>query len=296
MDPRTPHSARPGVLRRRIAVIAPAAALLTLILIVAITATTGSARPTAVPGNTQPPVISGKAQAGMTLKGDNGTWTGTPADLRVPVADLQRERRRLPRHRGAQGNEYTVKAADAGNTLRVVVNAKNADGTGSATSVPTAQIAAASGGTTTRPRRPTPPTAARRPGHDRDRRRRAACEAEHRPVPGQPEHDHPRHTAAQRALPRQRLRRTRAGRTRLRHRGPVRHVRRVERAAHRLRRLGDDPAQRAPRLPGQPQAAAARDVRARTQVRRKPPRRHVEPAPHLLQGRPLRAQGFARDV
>ena len=43
----------------------------------------------------------------------------------------------------ATDNTYKLQAADGGNTVRVVVTAKNSDGSDSATSVPTAAVAAA---------------------------------------------------------------------------------------------------------------------------------------------------------
>jgi hypothetical protein len=127
----------------------PAVAALAVLLF-ALTAGIGSARTAVAPKNTAPPTISGKPQVGELLKADNGTWTGT-----APITYSYQWRvcgtdggacRDIP---GATGNEYSLKAADQGNTIRVVVTAKNADGSDTATSVPTALIAAANAPPTT---------------------------------------------------------------------------------------------------------------------------------------------------
>ena len=122
----------------------PAGAALVMTLF-ALTAGMGSARTAAVPNNTSPPTISGKAQVGELLKADNGAWAGT-----TPITYTYQWRvcnenggacSDLP---GATGNEYTLKATDQGDTLRIQVTGKNADGTDTGTSVPTALIVAAS--------------------------------------------------------------------------------------------------------------------------------------------------------
>jgi hypothetical protein len=127
----------------------PAVAALAVLLF-ALTAGIGSARNTAAPNNTSPPTISGKPQVGELLKADNGNWSGT-----APFTYTYQWRvcgtdggacRDIP---GASGNEYTLKAADQGNTIRVQVTAKNSDGSDTSTSVPTALIAAAGGSTPT---------------------------------------------------------------------------------------------------------------------------------------------------
>ena len=119
----------------------PAVAALTLF---ALTAGIGSARTAVKPSNTAPPTISGKAQVGELLKADNGTWTGTaPITFTYQWRICDNNGGACHDIAGATGNEYTIKAADQGNTIRVEVTGKNADGTDSATSVPTGMIAAA---------------------------------------------------------------------------------------------------------------------------------------------------------
>jgi len=125
------------------------AAFILAITAVAVMAGTGSARPTVAPTNTAPPTISGKAQVGTTLKADNGTWAGTaPITYTYQWRICNESGGGCHDISGASGNEYTLKSGDAGNTIRIEVTAKNADGTATSTSVPSAQISAA-GGTTT---------------------------------------------------------------------------------------------------------------------------------------------------
>jgi len=120
----------------------PAAAGL-VVLALALTAV-GSARTTVAPNNTTVPQISGKAQVGQTLTTDNGTWSGTaPLTFTYQWRICNDNGNACHDITGAAGNEYTLKAGDAGNTIRVQVTAKNSDGSDSATSVPTAAIAAA---------------------------------------------------------------------------------------------------------------------------------------------------------
>ena len=126
----------------------PAVAALAVVVF-AVTAGIGSARTAAAPNNTTPPSISGKAQTGELLTTNNGTWTGTPTSFTYQWRVCGNQGESCRDIQGATGNEYTVKAADEGNTIRVVVTAKNADGTDTATSVPTAVITKSSGSTST---------------------------------------------------------------------------------------------------------------------------------------------------
>jgi hypothetical protein len=122
----------------------PAVAALAVLLF-ALTAGIGSARTAVVPNNTAPPTVSGKAQVGELLKADNGTWAGTaPITYTYQWRICDNNGGACHDIAGATGNEYTIKAADQGNTIRVQVTGKNADGSDTATSVPSAVIAAAS--------------------------------------------------------------------------------------------------------------------------------------------------------
>lgn len=111
----------------------------------AITAGIGSARTAVAPSNTQPPQISGKAQVGETLTTDNGTWSGTaPFTYAYQWRICDQNGGACHDISGAQSNSYAVKSSDQGNTIRVLVTAKNNDGSDTATSVPTAVVAAGS--------------------------------------------------------------------------------------------------------------------------------------------------------
>src|SRR5690242_18067855 len=121
----------------------PAAAGLAILLF-ALTAGIGSARNAAAPQNTAPPTISGKAQVGQLLKADNGTWSGTaPISYGYQWRICGTNGGACHDIAGATGNEYTLKSTDQGNTIRVQVTAKNAEGSATSTSVPSALIAAA---------------------------------------------------------------------------------------------------------------------------------------------------------
>lgn len=93
----------------------------------------------AAPTNQSQPTISGTPQDGSTLTASDGQWNGT-----TPLTYSNQWRRCDVRGgscadiSGAIDKTYTLKAVDVGNTIRVGVTAKNADGSASATSVPTA--------------------------------------------------------------------------------------------------------------------------------------------------------------
>lgn len=97
------------------------------------------------PSNTAAPTVSGTAQEGQTLTASTGTWASNSAttytyqwqrcnSTGAACADIA----------GATGQTYTVAAADVGNRVRVLVTAKNSDGSSSAPSSPTAVITAKS--------------------------------------------------------------------------------------------------------------------------------------------------------
>jgi hypothetical protein len=128
----------------------PAGIALMLAIAFALTPGVGSARTTVAPNNQTPPAITGKAQVGVTLQTDNGTWSGTtPLTYTYQWRICNENGGACHDIIGATGNEYTPKAGDSGNTLRVQVTAKNADGSDTSTSVPTAVVQAAAATTTT---------------------------------------------------------------------------------------------------------------------------------------------------
>lgn len=106
------------------------------------TTTTTTTTTSAPPKNTQPPSITGTPQEGHKLVGHRGTWTG--------VSDYNDFWVRCDKNGGScanisgatDRNGYTLKAVDVGNTIRFKVEAKNAAGTTTRSSAPSAVIAA----------------------------------------------------------------------------------------------------------------------------------------------------------
>lgn len=89
------------------------------------------------PANTVAPAITGTAAEGETLTVSNGTWTNTPDAYayqwnRAGVAIA-----------GADENTLLLTADDVGSTITATVTATNEGVSTSATSDPTAEVAAA---------------------------------------------------------------------------------------------------------------------------------------------------------
>jgi len=96
------------------------------------------------PVNSSPPNISGSAVERQVLSASPGKWAGaTPMHYSY---QWQRGGSNVP---AAEGSSYALTSADVGHQVTVVVTATNADGSGSATSPPTATVTAppSSGGT-----------------------------------------------------------------------------------------------------------------------------------------------------
>src|SRR5689334_14077072 len=94
------------------------------------------------PQNTGLPTISGTAQKGQTLTADPGTWTGTqPITFSYQWRRCNSSGNACSNIAGAVDKTHTATASDVGRTLRVVVTAKNTDGSTDATSAPTGKVA-----------------------------------------------------------------------------------------------------------------------------------------------------------
>jgi len=104
----------------------------------------GQAARSAQPKEASPPTISGTAQVGKSLKADPGKWDGsTPISYSYQWRRCDKNGGNCAGISGATARLYDVVSQDVGNTLRVHVVAKNADGSASDTSAPTAVVVAA---------------------------------------------------------------------------------------------------------------------------------------------------------
>jgi hypothetical protein len=120
-------------------------ATLALVVGLGVFAGAGGAASAAKPRNTSPPRITGTPQKGQTLVGHRGSWTGNPTDYNDFWVRCDETGGSCSNIVGANDKSgYLLKAVDVGNTIRFKVQAKNADGSTFASSVPTAVIAAAS--------------------------------------------------------------------------------------------------------------------------------------------------------
>ena len=99
--------------------------------------------PPSPPLNTALPQISGTAQAGQTLTGSNGTWSGTPTSYAYQWQRCDSLGASCANLAGATSTSYGLGAADVGARLRLVVSAVNQGGTTPASSGATNAVAAA---------------------------------------------------------------------------------------------------------------------------------------------------------
>jgi Right handed beta helix region len=106
---------------------------------------TAPAPPTA-PSNTAPPTISGQTAQGQTLTTTNGTWSGNPTAFAYQWQDCNSSGASCTGIAGATSPSYTLKSSDVNDTIRSVVTATNAGGSGSATAGQTAVVTAPSTG------------------------------------------------------------------------------------------------------------------------------------------------------
>jgi hypothetical protein len=111
--------------------------------ILAAVAMAAGTRAATAPTNTSQPTVSGTPQEGSTLTATNGNWDGsTPITFQYQWRRCDATGGSCADISGATAQTYVLQSVDDGNTLRVRVIASNGDGSSSATSVPSAKIAA----------------------------------------------------------------------------------------------------------------------------------------------------------
>ena len=108
----------------------------------------GSAGTKAAPVNITEPQISGSAVQGQTLLATTGTWSNNPTGFafqwrRCPKDGGKSDASNCTVITGATNGSYVLGAADVGFTIRVRVTASNADGSATAASSATPIVAAA---------------------------------------------------------------------------------------------------------------------------------------------------------
>ena len=116
---------------------------LSLVVGLGVFAGAGTAASSAVPKNTSPPTVTGTAQVGKRLAGDRGRWSNNPGDYNYFWVRCDKNGGSCANISGAHAASYLLGSADLGNTLRFKVQATNTDGSTFASSVPTAVVVAA---------------------------------------------------------------------------------------------------------------------------------------------------------
>jgi hypothetical protein len=101
---------------------------------------TGRAAKVAPPQVKTLPTISGTAAVGQTLTATQGTWSGKPTSYRYAWSRCDSSGAACLWIAAATTEIYTVTDGDVGHMLRVTVTARNAGGSGSATSLATAVV------------------------------------------------------------------------------------------------------------------------------------------------------------
>jgi len=94
-----------------------------------------------LPANTAVPTISGTTTQGQTLTASNGSWSNSPTSYAYQWRRCDTSGASCSDISGAGASTYTLAAADAFSTIRVVVTASNSYGSASATSAQTAVVA-----------------------------------------------------------------------------------------------------------------------------------------------------------
>jgi hypothetical protein len=103
------------------------------------------------PKNTAPPTITGTAKVGQVLTAAEGSWSANPDSFSFQWQRCDADVASCSNVTGATGKTYSVRLADLGFRLRVVVTARNSKGSATANSAITAIVAPATAVTNKRP-------------------------------------------------------------------------------------------------------------------------------------------------
>ena len=95
---------------------------------------TGVVAASTAPQNGARPTITGEARVGEELTAEDGTWSNSPTSFAYEWQRCDIDAASCVAVAGATGKTYGVRIADLGFRLRVVVTARNAGGSGAATS------------------------------------------------------------------------------------------------------------------------------------------------------------------
>jgi hypothetical protein len=90
----------------------------------------------AAPQNTTEPTLSGTFQVGKTITATKGDWSGSPTSYSYQWQRCDRDGNSCGNIQGQTTTSYKLTDADVGNTVRIVVTAKNSDGSTNANSKP----------------------------------------------------------------------------------------------------------------------------------------------------------------
>lgn len=101
------------------------------------------------PVGTGSPTLSGAAQDGQQLTATNGSWNNAPTTFAYAWSQCDANGGSCSTISGAAAATYTATASDVGHTIRVTVTATNADGSGKATSAPSAVVSSTTAPTDT---------------------------------------------------------------------------------------------------------------------------------------------------
>jgi hypothetical protein len=115
---------------------------LALVVGLGILAGSSAAAGTSAPTNISRPTIGGTPREGQVLVGDRGNWTGAPTSYDYTWRRCSESGDNCSSIGGAHDTTYTLTSNDVGHTIRLEVEAKNADGSTKATSSATDVVVA----------------------------------------------------------------------------------------------------------------------------------------------------------